>query len=48
MTRADTSIDLIGWNMSDASGALDYQKLDYEFIGEGSHVVAQIPAAYAL
>ena len=38
--------DLIGWNVSDSVGALDYQGLDYEFIGDGNKVVAQIPAAY--
>ena len=39
--------DLTGWSQSDASGALDYEDLDYEFIGEGDYVVSQLPAAYS-
>ena len=39
--------DLIGWNEPDATGALNYEGLDYEFIGNGDKVVAQLPAPYS-
>lgn len=39
--------DLYGMNVADATGALNYEDLDCEFVGEGDTVVYQLPSAYS-